>query len=159
MKIELIRSSHSVGETNLHLQVTPAFRRWIFEDELTRILVRDYFLAQSRRKKFEITAIGFGNDHVHLFVSNWKNYSPAKLAQLLKGFVSRMMREHHYDLFKRYLYGKKFWSGGYFYRTVGSVNATTVKRYVEQSQEYGYKESELHEAKTQKKLIEFLTNN
>jgi len=106
MKIELTRSSHSVGETNLHLQFTPAFRQWIFEVELTRILVRDYFLAQARRKKFEITAIGFGDDHVHLFVTNWKNYSPAKLAQLLKGFVSRMMREHQYDLFKRYLYGK-----------------------------------------------------
>ena len=136
MKIELIRSSHSVGESNLHLQFTPAFRKAVFEDELMRILVRDYFLAQAKLKGFEITAMGFGNDHVHLFVHNWKNFSIALLAKLLKGFTSRMMRKHHWNLFRKDLYGKKFWSAGYFYRTVGAVNAETVKRYVAESQDY-----------------------
>ena len=120
--IELIRSSHSITETNPHLQVTPAYRRDVFGDELVRVLVRDYAPAQAKRKGFEIT--------------KWKNFSPAKLAQLIKGFVSKMMREHHWDLFRDKLYGKKFWSGGYFARTVGAVNADTVKRYVEESQEY-----------------------
>jgi REP element-mobilizing transposase RayT len=150
MRIDLIRGSHSVGETNLHLQLTPAYRCGIFADELLRILVRDYFLAQARRKGFSITAIGFGDDHVHLFVVEWKNYSPAKLAQLLKGFVSRMMRKHHYELFRMHLYGRKFWTAGYFYRTVGAVNASTVKRYVAESQEY-----EGSGLSNQSKLIEF----
>lgn len=47
MRIELIRGSHSVTETNMHLQVTPAFRQDVFEDELMRVLVRDYALAQA----------------------------------------------------------------------------------------------------------------
>jgi len=153
MKIELIRSSHAVGESNLHLQFTPAYRRGVFNDELVRILARDYFLAQARMKKFEIAAIGFGDDHTHLFVTNWKNFSPTKLAQMLKGFTSRMMRKFHRDLFSSKLYGKKFWSAGYFYRTVGAVNSATVKRYVEESQEYGYKESEFSSERT---LLEFL---
>lgn len=153
MKIDLIRDSHSVGETNLHMQFTPAYRHSIFSDELLRILVRDYFLAQARRKKFVITAIGFGDDHVHLFVTEWKNYSPAKLAQLLKGFVSRMMRKHHWDLFRVHLYGKKFWTAGYFYRTVGAVNASTVKRYVAESQEY-----KVDVKASQRTLIQFGVN-
>ncbi len=151
MKVELLRSSHSVGETNLHLQFTPAYRQDVFADELVRILVRDYMLATARKYRFEITAVGFGDDHTHVFVINWKNFSPAKLAQLLKGFTSYMMRKHHYTLIKNKLWGKKFWSGGYFYRTVGAVNADTVKKYVTESQEYSYKET----ASRQRTMIEF----
>ena len=63
-----------------------------------------------------------------------------------------MMRAHHFAFFSGRLWGKKFWSAGYFYRTVGAVNASTVKRYVSQSQEYGVKQSEL--SPEQSKLIE-----
>ena len=117
---------------------------------MVRILVRDYMLAQAKRKRFEITAIGFGDDHIHVFVTKWKNFAPAKLAQLIKGFTSIMMRRHHWNLFKEKLYGKKFWSGGYFARTVGAVNADTVKRYVEESQKY---KAEVNPK--QKSLIQF----
>ncbi len=148
--IELFRGSHSVTETNLHLQITPAFRRDVFEKEIVRVLVRDYTLAQAKRKGFEIAAMGFGDDHLHLFVSKWKNFAPAKLAQLIKGFTSRMMRQNHWSLFGDKLWGDKFWSSGYFARTVGAVNAETVKHYVEESQTY---KTELKSI--QKTLIQF----
>jgi putative transposase len=153
MKIELIRSSHAVGEANLHLQLTPAYRQDVFEDETVRILTRDYMLVAAHKHRLEISAMGFGDDHAHVFVANWKNFSISKIAQLLKGFSSYMMRKHHKDLFDSKLWGKKFWSAGYFYRTVGAVNSATVKRYVTESQEYGYKGSEL----SQRSLIEFST--
>jgi len=44
------------------------------------------------------------------------------------------MRDGHKSLFVNKLWGKKFWSSGYFHRTVGAVNATTVKKYVAESQ-------------------------
>ena len=119
MKVELLSSSHSVGEANYHLQFTPAYRRDIFGDQLVQILTRDYLLAAASKYKITIVAIGFGPDHVHIFIVHSKNHSAAKVAQLLKGFSSRMMREHHAQLFMDKLYGDKFWSAGYFYRTVG----------------------------------------
>ena len=152
MKVELIKGSHSIGESNLHLQFTPAYRQDIFCDKAVSIITRDYLLASARMHGFEILAIGFGFEHIHIFVSGWKNFSIAKLVQLMKGFSSRMMRKFHKNLFENKLYGKKFWSAGYFYRTVGVVNAATVKKYVEQSQEYGFAEREL---KGQRKIIEF----
>jgi len=151
--IELLRSSHSVTETNLHLQITPAFRQDVLRDEIVRVLVRDYALAEARKWGFVISAMGFGPDHLHVFITNWKNFAPAKLAQLLKGYTSRMMRLHHRDLFRDKLYGDKFWSGGYFARTVGAVNADTVKRYVEESQEY-----KVSMKISQKSLIQFRNN-
>lgn len=134
MRIELLKSSHSVGEANYHHQFTPAYRRAIFESELVRILTRDYLVAAAERHGITIAAIGYGPDHCHTFTTKCKNHSAAQVAKILKGFSSRMMRQHHRDLFQDKLNGDKFWSGGYFYRTVGAINAGTVQRYVEQSQ-------------------------
>ncbi len=126
MKVELLSSSHAVGEANYHLQFTPAYRRHIFANDTVRILTRDYILSAARRQKITVAAIGFGPDHCHVFTNRSKNHSVAKVANILKGFSSRMMRKNHWDLFRSQLYGDKFWSSGYFYRTVGAVNADTV---------------------------------
>ncbi len=150
MKIELLSSSHSVGEANYHIQITPAYRQDIFADELVKILTRDYLLAAASRHGIKISAIGFGPDHCHIFCTDCKNHSASQVAKLLKGFSSYMMRKHHANLFADKLYGDKFWSSGYFYRTVGAVNSQTINRYVEQSQEKHWKK----EVK-QTKLLEF----
>ena len=141
MTVELLSSSHSVGEANYHIQFTPAYRRDVFADELVKTLTKDYLLAAASRHKITVAAIGFGPDHVHIFCTNSKNHSAAKIAKLLKGFSSRMMRQHHNQLIVDKLYGKKFWSSGYFYRTVGAVNSMTVNRYVEESQQHHWKEN------------------
>ncbi len=154
MKVELIRSSHSVGEANYHIQITPAYRVPVFGDHLVRILTRDYILAAARKHKITVAAIGFGGDHCHIFTVACKNHSVAKVAQLLKGSSSRMMRKHHRDLIIGYLWNDKFWSGGYFYRTVGAVNSETVQNYVEHSQSKHWKVN----TGIQKQLFEFTAN-
>jgi len=42
MKIEIKSYSHAVGEFNYHIQLTPAFRRKIFEDEKVMKLTLAY---------------------------------------------------------------------------------------------------------------------
>ena len=154
MQFELIRGTHSVGEANYHMQFTPAYRQPIFADEATKILTRDYILAAAKRHSIEIAAIGFGPDHCHIFTVECKNHSSAQVAKILKGFSSHMMRKHHMNLFSHLLWGKKFWSAGYFYRTVGAVNSVTIKNYVEQSQEKHW--TDVQKGKTeQRRLIEF----
>ena len=150
MEVE-IRGSHSFGEANYHLQFTPAYRRHIFADDAVRTLTRDYILAAAARHSITVAAIGFGPDHCHVFTAACKNHSPSDAAKLLKGFSSRMMRKNHADLFGGQLYGRKFWSGGYFYRTVGAVNSDTVRRYVEETQTKHWKVG----PGKQSKLIEF----
>ena len=151
MECELLKASHSVGEANYHIQITVAYRRAIFENDGTKILARDYILAAARRHGITISAIGFGTDHCHVFTTACKNFSPAKVAQILKGFSSFMMRKHHRNLFQNQLWGSKFWSSGYFYRTVGAVNSRTVKRYVAHTQEKHWK---VH-SHAQRNLFEF----
>ena len=135
-------SGHTVGETNLHLQFTPAYRRNIFTDQLVRELTAAYVVQRAQEMKVEVAAIECGPDHVHLFVKNLKNWKIPVLAGQLKTYSSRMMRKGHFALFSHKLWGGKFWSAGYFHRTVGAVTAETVKRYIAEGQKKHWTETE-----------------
>ncbi len=135
MQTELIRSSHTTGECCLHLQFTIAYRSNVFEVEKILPLVKLFLKTAADRLKVEIAPVEAGPDHIHLFLLNWKNYSIPELVKRLKGFSSRMLRKRYSELIRNYLWGNKFWSAGYFYRTVGSVTADNVKRYIEMDQE------------------------
>jgi len=158
-KNELVRTSSTVGESNLHLQITPAYRRDIFRRKKVEELTLGYMKEKLEKMKIIVLAADFGPEHGHLFLANWKNYSIPKIAQAVKGYSSKMMREKHWDLFKDKLWGKKFWSEGYFYRTVGAVTKESVKFYVEHSQKKHWKavdyEYYKYEKKQQMKLTKF----
>ena len=148
MKNKLRSSGHSVGETNLHLQFTPAYRRDIFETELVRELTVAYLIQRAKKMKIEISAIECGPDHLHLFVRHWKNWKIPVLAGQLKTYSSRMMRKGHKHMFRNQLWGRKFWSAGYFHRTVGAVTSETVKKYIQDGQKKHWKETEMKKQQT-----------
>ena len=122
----LLSSAHSVGESNLHMVFTPAYRRDV---------TLSMFFEQARQLGIVLAALDFGPDHLHLFITQYKRWSIVELAQRLKGATSRALRRNYRYLFDDKLWEGKFWTGGYFYRTVGIVTAETVKRYVEESQQ------------------------
>ena len=130
MRTILKHSAHTVGESNLHLQFTPAYRRDIFSDPLVRELTTAYLVERAQQLKICVSAVDCGPDHLHIFIEHWKNWSISDLACELKKYLSRMMRKGHKALFEDKLWGKKFWSGGYFHRTFGVVTAETVRKYV-----------------------------
>ena len=138
-KNELVRTSSTVGQANLHLQITPAYRRDIFVDEEVRTLTLVYAKEALNKLGVIVLAADCGPDHMHFFLGNWKNHSIDRIVQATKGFSSYMMRKYHWNLFRNKLWGKKFWSEGYFYRTVGQVTASSVKFYVEKSQSKHWK--------------------
>ena len=148
MTNELRSSAHTMGETNLHLQLTPAYRRAIFADPKVRELTVAYVLTRAQEMHVIVGAIECGPDHLHLFLKNWKNWSIPVLAGSLKSYSSRLMRRGHKQLFDDKLWGKKFWSSGYFYRTVGAVNAQTVERYIKEGQCKHWIEAEQKEQTT-----------
>ena len=152
MKNGLRSSSHTIGESNLHLQFTPAYRRDIFCNKLAKELTIAYIATRAQQLKIFISAIDCGTDHIHLFVEDWKNWSIKSLACELKKYSSRNMRKAHKYLFEDKLWGKKFWSAGYFHRTVGVVTKETVKKYVKESQK---KHWEHKETGTQKTIINY----
>ena len=139
MKNDLQHSCHTVGESNLHLQFTPAYLRDIFRNPMTRELTIAYLVERAQQLGVFVSAIDCGPDHIHLFIENW---SIQGLVCELKKYSSRQMRKGHMSLFKDQLWGKKFWSGGYFHRTVGVVTKQTVKKYVKESQQKHWEHKE-----------------
>ena len=135
MEKELILSSHAVGESNFHIQLTPAFRQDIFADDQVAELTLAYILEKISKLKVQVVAYNFGPDHLHLFVANLRFVSEVEFVRQIKGYSSRMMRKNFWHLFRKKLWGKKFWSEGHFYRSVGAVNKETMKHYIEECQD------------------------
>ena len=157
MKIELVKTSSTVGESNYHFQFTPAYRRNIFENTRVRKLVRAYMLSKAEELNIIISALDFGRDHMHVFVANCKKYSVESIARRLKGFISYVMRKYHWDLFEDKLYGKKFWTEGYFYRSVGAITSDSVEYYTAHSQKKHWEivDFEFYKANEQRTLSDF----
>ena len=134
MEMKLTASSNAIGESNFHIQLTPAFRQDIFRDENIAELTLAYIAEKLLELKVTLLGYGFGPDHLHLFVSNVRFISEIELVKQIKGYSSYKMRKYFSHLFKSKLFGKKFWSEGHFYRSVGAVNSGTMQNYVEESQ-------------------------
>ena len=135
MKFEIRSYSHCVGEFNYHIQITPAYRRQVMEDERVDRLVKAYITAKLDELNVQIVKMKGGPNHLHIFVKDCKNVAPARLIGQLKGFSSYMMRKNHKKMFDYYLWGDKFWSEGYFCRSIGSTTTEAVEYYIEHSQD------------------------
>jgi len=134
MKDKLTVSGHAVGESNYHIILTPAYLRDVFREPMLRELTMAYIAQKFKEFKVELLAFDFGPDHLHMFISNVRLISEVELIRQIKGYSSFMLRRGHKHLFEHKLWGKKFWTYGHFYRSVGAVNKETVKHYVEHSQ-------------------------
>ena|SRR3989344_880488 len=158
MKMELIKSSHAVGESNFHIQLTPAYRQDIFADEQVSELTLAFIIEKLNECRIVLLGYGFGPEHLHLFLANVRFVSEAELVRKIKGYSSYKMRKHFSNLFKDKLWGKKFWSEGHFYRSVGAVNAETMKHYVEESQQKHWEKKQINQEQAivlQKNLFNF----
>lgn len=156
MEKELIVSSGSIGESNFHIQLTPAFRRAIFADEQVAELTLAYILEKLVKLKVVIVAYNYGPDHLHLFVANVRFVSEIELVRQIKGYSSYKMRKHFSYLLKGKLWGKKFWSEGHFYRSVGAVNKETMKHYIEECQDKHWQKIEKPTfVSLQKRIVDF----
>ena len=145
MKFEVRSYSHAVGEFNFHIQITPAYRREVMENEVVDKLVKAYISSKLCELRVRIVTMKGGPNHLHIFVADCKNIAPSELVRQLKGFSSFMMRKNHKKLFEHYLWGDKFWSEGYFCRSIGSTTTEAVEYYIEHSQDKHWVDYEEHQ--------------
>lgn len=156
-ELKLLRNAHSVGESNYHLQFTPKYRKKIFANPVIKAECERVLLGIAKQMKIIVAGIGFGPDHVHMFVSNCKNYSVVKLVNQLKGVSSRVLRANLWRELTEYYWGDSLWSDGDFHRSVGAVTYTTMQYYVQHSQDkHWVKQSyEEYALEKQRTLTEF----
>lgn len=127
-------SRHAYGESYLHLQFTPKYRREIFVVKLLQEACAAHFGEVAARLHIRLEACEFGPDHVHIFIGGWKNYTIPQLAQFFKGTSSHELRRDFAAVFVRFKLDDSMWSDGYFYETCGSVTAQARRYYIERLQ-------------------------
>lgn len=118
--------------TAYHIVWIPKYRKKVFlggvENE-TKRLIRECAIHHG----LKILAVETVIDHVHVFVSAPPRFSPTLIANLLKGYTSRYLREK-YPILKKKCGKDQLWTQAYYVGTAGQVSCTTIRRYIMECQ-------------------------
>ncbi len=86
-----------------------------------------------KRHGLTLLALETDIDHVHVFVSAPPRFSPALIANPLKGYSSRYLHEK-FPRLKKVCGKDHLWTQSYYVGTAGTVSAETITRYITECQ-------------------------
>jgi putative transposase len=111
-----------------HLVWIPKYRRRVLTGEVQKETKR-LITHCCEQHGLTLLAMETDEDHIHVFVSAPPRFSPAMIANLLKGYSSRFLREKFPHL-KKVCGKEQLWTQSYYVGTAGAVSAETIKRYI-----------------------------
>ena len=146
---EHIKKSHNKSLLLYHLVCPIKYRRKVLSPEVSETL-KMICLEISKRYEVHFIEIGCDEDHVHFLIQSVPMISPKKISNMIKSITAREIFRLHPEV-KRFLWGGKFWTSGYYINTVGQyANEDVIKKYV-QNQGSNQKYEKIH--KTQLRLF------
>lgn len=109
-----------------HLVWLPKYRRCVLTGEV-QVETKRLITECCQNHGLTILTMETDEDHIHVLVSAPPRFSPALIANLLKGYSSRFLREKFPHLKK--VCGKEhLWTSSYYIGTAGAVSAETIRR-------------------------------
>ena len=130
------KGAHTVTELKYHYVWKTKYSYHVLKGEIG-LRLRDIIREICAEKKITIEKGNVRSNHIHVLINAPSYFSPAKIAQHLKGKSSYRLQREFPQLQQRY-WGRHFWARGYFCSTVGSVTEQQIKNYIEnQSDEAG----------------------
>ncbi|MCA9459457.1 MAG: IS200/IS605 family transposase [Nanoarchaeota archaeon] len=126
---DIKRFSHSIGQNWYHIVLIPKGRFPIFQWKILRDIADKAIIDVCKKHSIDLFEKEVMEDHIHLFVSCPPNYSIRRLFQILKGGTSYQIRKNYLSL-KKYSH---LWARGTMYRSLGSVSADAVQKYIKDS--------------------------
>ena len=130
------RGSHTVTDLKYHFVWKTKYSYGVLRDDVA-LRVRDIIREICAEKGLQVVKGHIRPNHIHILISAPAYYSPAKIAQYLKGKSSYRLQREFPSLQKRY-WGRHLWSRGYFCSTVGAVTEEQIQQYIaNQSDESG----------------------
>ena len=120
--------SHTKYRLMYHLVWLPKYRKRILKGVVANRL-RELFFECAEMNGWKIIELNIQHDHVHMIVMLSQTVSVSQAVQRFKGGSSKVIRSEFPGL-KEFLWGKNFWSEGYFAETVGRVEESVIKEYV-----------------------------
>jgi putative transposase len=120
---------YSIG---YHLVWIPKHRRKVLTGEVQKA-TKELLAECCEQHDLTLLALESDQDHIHVFVSAPPRFSPAAIANLLKGYSSRYLRERFPHL-KRVCGKEHLWTQAYYVGTAGTVTAEVIRRYIMECQ-------------------------
>jgi putative transposase len=115
-----------------HFVWIPKYRRKILTGAVQKA-TKELLAECCERHGLVLLALETDWDHVHICVSTPPRFSPAEIANLLKGYSSRYLRQRFPHLKK--VCGKDhLWTQAYSVGTAGAVSAEIIRRYISECQ-------------------------
>lgn len=127
--VEYRTSAHAVFDIKYHFVWITKYRYKILRGRVAE-RARDLLRQICQAREVVIIRGAVSPDHIHMLVSSPATIAPAKLVQYMKGRSSRRLQDEFPELRKRY-WGQHLWARGYFCASVGAVDETTIKKYIE----------------------------
>ncbi len=132
--MEYHKGSHTVYDLRFHLVWCTKYRYKVLTGDIA-IRARDCLRQIAASLEIGILSGKVGKDHVHMYVSLPPNVSVAKAVMHLKGKSSRKLQMEYTDLRKRY-WGQHLWARGYFASSIGEINDSVIREYIEKQDEH-----------------------
>ena len=129
--------SHTRWNCQYHIVFIPKYRRKVMYGKL-RDDIREILRTLCKYKKVEIIEGGVSVDHVHLCIAIPPKLSISSFMGYLKGKSALMIFDKYPEMGDKW--NREFWARGYFVTTLGYRDEETVKKYIQQQQEYSFKE-------------------
>lgn len=127
---DLHRGRICVFALHVHLVFIAKYRRHVFDGAAIEEL-RSIFTKVCADFGAERRACDGEDDHVHLLVEYPPTIAISPLVNSLKGVSSRLLRQRHPDIARRYWKGV-LWSPSYLAASCGGAPLSIVRQYVEQ---------------------------
>lgn len=121
--------SHTKHRLRYHIVWVPKRRKKVLKGKIASRLEKIFYEA-CKLNKWWIEDIGVKDDHVHLLIQIKPKESISKVVQKLKGGSSRKLKQIYPGL-EEFLWSDSFWCDGYFAFTVGMVDESVIKRYIQ----------------------------
>ena len=124
-----IYKSHNKTALLYHIVCPVRYRQKTITSEVSMTL-KNTCIEISKRYEIYFIEIGTDDDHVHFLVQSVPTISPKKIVQTIKSITAREIFKNHPEV-KKFLWGGKFWTSGYYINTVGLyAGEETIKNYV-----------------------------
>lgn len=139
---EFLHSSHNVSNLVYHIVCPAKYRKEVFSDNVEEHLRSICLEIEKRFEWIRFLEIGSDKNHVHFLIQSTPDHSVSDIVKVIKSITARQILQECPEV-KRWLWGGKFWTEGYFASTVGKfTNENVIRNYVKTQGEdcAGYKQ-------------------
>lgn len=123
--------AHTKHRMLYHIVWIPKYRKRILEGAVAQ-RIKELLIECAEVNNWRIDELSIQRDHVHMLIQLRPDLSVSKVVQLFKGKSSYIIRKEFPRLAEFY-WGKadSFWADGFFVETVGQVNESKIKEYIQ----------------------------